>query len=270
MTSPAFSATRESEVESLLAGQLAAADRALADAQKTLRHRLGCDDELIGDRIVAQVRAGIESLAGQLAQGDEPYALAHKLTAEPALVRHIHAIAIEAELAERLSERLALDPVVSPLLQTVLAASVSANDLLTAQARFVQSQRRGELVLAELPADLRDVLPTGPKPTAPANRLDLLEAVVAELDDPTLALDVAQAGVALFATALARALGFTRETTLLAMLQAPRLAIALRAAGLGPRAVERQLFALDPDARPPDGLDALSPEHAAALLAGGR
>ena len=272
MTSPAFSATRESEVESLLAGQLAAADRALADAYPILRHRLGGGDgALLSDRIVAQVQAQIEDLAGHvpLSEGEGPHERVDKLTADSALLRHAHALAIEAELAERLSARLALDPVLSPLLQALLADGAPAKDLLAAQARFVQSQRRGELALAELPDGLRGALSGETSFDKTANRLDLLEQVVAGLDDFTVALDVAQAGVALFSTALGRAVGMTRETALLAIsqAQAPRLALALRAAGLNHGAVERQLFAFDPDARLPDGFDTLSPERAAALLA---
>ena len=275
MTSPAFSATRESEVESLLAGQLAAADRALADAYPILHHRLGGDDDaLLSDRIVAQVRSQIENLAGHvpLAEGEGPEARVDKLTAHPALLRHVHALAIEAELAARLSERLALDPVLSPLLKALLADSAPAKDLLAAQARFVQSQRRGELTLEELPDELGGALSGEPPFAKPANRLDLLDQVVAGLDDLTVALDVAQAGVALFSSALARAVGMMRETALLAMsqAQAPRFALALRAAGVDRGGVEQQLFAFDPEARLPDGFDTLSPERAAALLVGAK
>lgn len=274
MTSPAFSATRESEVESLLAGELAAADRSLADIQKTLRHRIGSeDDALLSDRIVAEVRGQIDDLVRQIATDEAGHeALVDKLTADPALVRHIHVLALETQLAERLSERLALDPVVSPLVRALMPDSAATKDFVAAQARFVQRQRRGELTLAELPGELQDALPGGSEPAGAGNRLDLLEAVAVGLDDLTAALDVAQAGVALFATALARAVGITRETALLAMSQsrAPRLALALRAAGLGASAVERQLFAFDPDGAPPEGLATLSPERAAALLAGGR
>ena len=272
MTSPAFSATCESEVESLLAGQLAAADRALAGAYPILRHRLGSDgDALLSDRIVAQVRAQIEDLAGQLTtDGGCHEALADKLTDDAALVRHLHALALEAELAERLSKRLALDPVLSPLLQALLPDHASAKDLIAAQARFVQAQRRCEQVFAELPGELRLALVATQGTTA--NRLGLLDQMVSSLDDPTAGLDVAHAGVALFASALAGATGMTRETALVAMsqAQAPRLALALRAAGLAPSAIEPQLFAFDPDARSPGGLDALSPQRAAALLAGAR
>ena len=272
MTSPAFSATRESEVESLLAGQLAAADRALGDAYPILRHRLGGGgDALLNDRIVAHVRALLEDLAGQLPLGEDEdtSARADKLTADPALVRHVHALALEAELAERLGERMGLDPVVSPLLQALAADSEPGKDLLAEQARFLQGQRRGELALAELPGDLQEAL-AGIAGSAP-DRLDLLERVVGDLD-LSVALDVIHAGVAVFATALARAVGITRETVLIAMsqAQAPRLAVALRAAGLGPGAVGSQLFAFDPDARAPDDFDALSPERAAVLLAGAR
>ena len=37
----------------------------------------------------------------------------------------------------------------------------------------------------------------------------------------------------------------------------------------GPEAIEEQLLALDPDAHLPPGLDRLSPDRAAALIAGG-
>lgn len=278
MTSPAFSVTRESEVESLLAGKLAAADRALTDARLILRRRLTSeDDRLFNDRTVAKVRAQIDDLAGQLAgadaASDEAETFAGKLITEPLLTRHVHALAIEAQLADTLAERVALDPVASPLLQAQIASPDSAETakkLLAAQTRFLQTQRRGELRLAELPREIQDALAGGAGAGATASRLALLERVVAGLKTRNLALDVTQAGVALFATALAGAAGIERDAVLLATFEAeaPRLAVALRAAGLGSGAIERQLLALLPDTAPPEGLATLSSERAAALLAG--
>src|SRR5436190_293769 len=133
MTSPALSAARDGEVERLLADELAAADRALANVEPILRHLLGNDDHaLFSDRIVAQVRAQLDDLSGQLliavedaagnslpreAAAERAERLAAALAGDPSLLAHAHALALEAQLGERLAARLALDPVLSPLLQ---------------------------------------------------------------------------------------------------------------------------------------------------------
>ena len=52
--------------------------------------------------------------------------------------------------------------------------------------------------------------------------------------------------------------------------QLARLALALRAAGLGQSAVEEQFIYLHPDALLPEGFDAWTPARAAALLAAAR
>ncbi|MCA1660787.1 MAG: hypothetical protein LC648_00930 [Novosphingobium sp.] len=285
MTSAAFPAIREGEVESRFAAGLAAAERTLAGVSPTLRGLLASDDPaLFSDRLVAQVRGQLEDLAWRLveaggpANDDATVELADRLISEPTLVRHAHALALEFELAERLAARLSLDPVLPPLLQARIASpdpetAATAKDLIAAQARFVQAQRRGELAPADLPGELLDAaLSLGASAHAgadePANRLALLERVAADVGGE--ALDLTHAGGALFVTALARAAGIDRDAAVLvtAEAQAPRLALILLAGGARPAAIERTLFALHPDFALPEGFASLSAERAAALLAG--
>ena len=320
MTNPAFSLPEGPEdnraVESLLGDELAAADFAQANVGPILRHLLGNDDHaLFSDRIVAQVRAQIEDLARQLAMSLET-ALGHAdprgaanatapllaaaLIDSPAILAHAHALALEAQLAERLATRLSLDAVLSPLLQSLIASSdpntaATAMALLAAQARFVQAQRRGELPLAELPGDLlhtallimrehgcgndpaRDrvaaVLETAIRSNfdEAANRLGLLHRLVGGMGGGAIAaLDVEHAGVALFVTALGLGAGLERDHAMFATTEAqlPRLALALLASGAKSALVEQQFFAIHPEVTLPEGFETLRADRAAALLAG--
>ena len=280
MTDPALSATRDSEVESLLADGLDNAGRALASLEPGLRTLLGTTDPaLLRDRVIAQVRALIEDLARQLVDelgpaslhGDEAL-LVDALIAAPAVLRHAHALALEDELAERLAAELALDPVVSPVLLGIADSETTASGLLTAQAHFVQAMRRGELALGEWSDDVLQAAfaaGRGDGPVVPSkqdNRLALLAHAAASVGER--GLDLRQAGVALFLTALAASAGVDRDAAVLLMVPSnwPRLAVALRAAGLEVADVERQLLALHPDVALPEGLPGLSAESAAALL----
>ena len=320
MTNPAFSPTQDPfddrVVESLFGDELAAADLALANVNPILRHLLGNEDHaLFSDRIVAQVRAQIEDLGHQLALSLETaighadpreaangsaVQLAAALIECPPLLAHAHALALEAQLAERLAARLSLDAVLSPLLQALIASpdpntAATAMALLAAQARFGQAQRRGELPLAELPGDLlhtallimrqhaagddpaRDrvaaVLETAIRSNfdEAANRQGLLQRLVGGMGGGAIAaLDVGHAGVALFVSALALGTGLERDAAVLATSEAqlPRLALALLASGAKPAAVEQQFFALHPEVTLPEGFDKLRADRAAALLAG--
>ena len=320
MNNAAFSLTEDPDdnrvVESLFGDELAAADLALANVSPILRHLLGNDDHaLFSDRIVAQVRAQIEDLARQLAMSleaamghadareradDTAPQLAAALIDSPAILTHAHALALEAQLAERLATRLSLDAVLSPLLQALIASAepntaATAMALLAAQARFVQAQRRGELPLAELPGDLLHAAllimrehAAGDDPARnrivgvleaairgnfdeAANRLGLLHRLVGGMSGGAIAaLDVGHAGVALFVTALGLGAGLERDSAVLATSEAqlPRLALALLASGAKPAAVEQQFVALHPEIALPDGFETLRADRAAALLAG--
>lgn len=316
MNSPALSLPEETGVEVRFGEELALADEAMANARPILRHLLGNDDHaLFSDRIVAQVRSLIEDLARQLAFAledalghpdareratDAAPQLARALIASPSIIGHAHALALEALAAERLASRLSLDPVLSPLLEALIASpdrdtSATAVALLAAQARFVQAQRRGELPLAELSGALLDVtLSTmrahcgGDDPVRgriaavlesavrgnfdeSASRLGLLHRLADGMgSDASVALDIGHAGVALFVTALGDKAGIGRDAAVLATAesQLPRLALALLASGAKPAAIEQQLFALHADATLPEGFATLSADRAATLLAG--
>jgi len=210
------------------------------------------------------------------------------------LLGHVHALALEAQLALRLEARLGLDPVVSPLLQALLASSddhvsALAMGLVAAQARFVQNQRRMQLPLGELPGDLlhrvliafRDVVSgqdTAERCEAAVraafdesrSRLGLLSRLVTGMGGgATAGLSLGHAGAAIFLTALSQASGEEREKVALIVSQEQltRLALALRAAGIKPDGIVQQLEILQPDARLQAYLEHLGTDQAATLLA---
>ncbi|HEY6964641.1 MAG TPA: hypothetical protein VI407_05445 [Erythrobacter sp.] len=295
-------------VEAILRDGAAREARALAAVVPVLRHLLGSEAQaLVSDAVLARVRGMIHDLAGQLlgaqagrdpaarAPADDPAALdalAETLLADEALLAHCHALAAESLIADRLLQRHALDPVLSPLLQELIASEGSgvaalAMAALAAQSRFVQAQRRMELPLGELPAELFHALLARVQANASdsaglvrlqagydeaTSRLGLIARLVAAMRRGSVAaLVLDHAGVALFASALASQTHRPREQAVLACHegQGLRLALMLRAAGQSPAAIERQLGLIDPAARLPRALDELSPDRAAALLGSG-
>lgn len=245
-----------------------------------LRHLLASDGpSLVSEAVVARVRGMLRDLAAQLYAGGrgpaavsdhaapEIDALVVQLGAHEALLAHIHTLALESQLAERFEQRLALDPVLSPLLQELIASDDQAvaelaMNVLTAQTRFMQSQRRMELPLAELPADLfRAALQIGANRDQPgsaaglaalmasydeaATRLALLERLIVAMRRAVVAcLAFDRAGLALFAQGLAALAGMERASAIHACheQQSPRLALGLRAAGLDLAGIERQML----------------------------
>ncbi len=311
MSEGTVSAMAGQSVEGLLRQELAHAEALLGTIPPILRHLLANDDHSVfSDEIIARVRGMMEHLARQLLdalteaagegerldhEGLAVTTLVDGLVAHQAFLTHIHALALEWQLTERLQGRLALDPVLSPLLQTLIAApdgetAGKAVALLAAQARFAQAQRRMEHPLSELPGDLFQVAVlamhgfAGAEQAEPAeraeralrdrceparNRLGLLIQVIGRMGgDAVAALSAPHAGVALFVTALALAAGQDRDLTVLATNegQVARLAVALRSAGLRPGQVEEQFAALHPDVSLPDGFEQLGADRAAALL----
>ena len=153
-------------VEGILRGELARSDRALAGVGPVLRHLLVSEGQsLLSDAVVARVRGMLSNLAAQMLGNSAAVGVldeaAGRLAEDAALLGHLHALALESQLTERFAHRLSLDPVLSPLLQELIAAdepavATLAMNSLTAQARFIQGQRRMELPLSELPAHLLD------------------------------------------------------------------------------------------------------------------
>lgn len=294
-------------VEAILRDELVREGRALTAVVPVLRHFLNSDaDTLVSDAILARVRGMILDLAAQLAAvaaGRDPAtrartgedeavseALAARLTGNEVLLSHCHALAVESLIAARLHQRQALDPVLSPLLQELIASedpevATLAMSALAAQSRYVQSQQRMELPLGELPAEILYGLIAEARQEAAdaaalaqltaaydeaATRIALMARLVSAMRSGTIAaLAMDHAGVALFASTIAAATRSPREAAILACheSQTTRFALLLRASGLSPAAIERQVLLLTPAARLPQGLGALTPEHA-AILAG--
>ena len=301
-------------VDDVLRDELAHGDALIETIAPIMRHLLANDEHSVfSDEIVARVRGMLSDVARQLldelaeAAGtpderdhdpDCLQQLVEGYVAHPGFLAHAHALALEWQLTERLQARLALDPVLSPLLQSLIASpdagvASSAMALLSAQARFAQSQRRMQLALAELPADLLDAALAGMRSYADnepdlasiarqaeqdvrgryderRGRIGLIAQLVGTMGGgATAALAAGHAGVAIFLSALAMASGQNRDMAVLATNegQLARLALALRAAGLQPLLVEEQFVALHPDVALPAGFDQLGSDRAAALLA---
>lgn len=298
-------------VEAVLREELAHGDIVLGTIGPILGHLLvQHDHSLFSDEIVARVRGMVAHVARQLIEAETGAAetaeepphterqvrLASALAGNMNFLVHCHALALEAQLARRLEERSGVDPVLSPLLQALIASedpatASAAMAALAAQARFMQQHRRMELPLNELPGDLyhfalstwRGHLAGEEEAGAGAaeqrlrssyaegsGRLGLLARLVSAMGPGVSAtLTVNHAGVALFLSGLASASGQERGLVAIATndSQLARLALALRAAGLKPREVEEQFAYLHPQVSLPDGFGFLRADRAAALLA---
>ena len=300
-------------VEAILREDLAHGDIVLGTIGPILGHLLAQrDNSLFSDEIVARVRGMVQHVArqvltatgGQAIPGDAEAelsaqdALAASLSGNVHFLVHCHALALEYHLTRRLEQRSGIDPVLSPLLQALIASddpatASAAMTLLAAQARFMQQQRRMELPLAELPADqfhfvltvwrASTGVPVGePSPADEAeqllrasydegnSRIGLCNRLISSLGGGIpAALSVSHAGIALFLSGLATASRQERDLTIFATSesQLARLALALRAAGLKPREVEEQFLYLHPEVSLPEGFEFLRTDRAAGLLA---
>jgi hypothetical protein len=296
-----------------LARQLAAARGSTVHAIPILRHLLRSDDHSVfSDEIVARVRGMFLDVARHLiialaeAAGHcEPEGwaheaadeLAHVLIENPVFLEHFHALALEWQWTEQLVQRRALDPVLPPLLQAQMGdadthIAAAAMNLLAAQARFCQNQRRMQMPLGELPGNLLHIALVsmrtyvGIKDNADGyvliaersvrgrfdearGRLGLMRRVLDAMADrggDMLVLD--SAGLALFLSAIAQGSGQSRETVIMALAgsQMVKLAVILKACGLAPDAAAAALQALYPDAvLPVDALE-IGADQANALL----
>ncbi len=297
-----------------MAEALCAARSGGVHAIPILRHLLRSDDtSIFSDEIVARVRGMFGDVARQLvvalakaAGHDEPEAWAHDaadelayvLSENPVFLEHFHTLALEWQWTERLAQRRELDPVLPPLLQAQMghadpAVSAAAMNLLAAQARFCQNQRRMQMPLAELPGDLLHIALVSMRAYVGVEgdadgyaliaersvrggfdeargRLEQMRRVLDAMEERTPeALVLDSAGVALFFSALARGSGQSREAVIMATAdsQLLQLALCLRASGIVPAAADAVLQALHPDAVIPAEALEIASDRAAALLA---
>ena len=302
------------DVASILRDELAYGDAQIGTIAPILRHLLANDEHSVfSDEIIARVRGIMADIANQLLtelaiasgetdkrdhEGDEIAMLIESLLGHSGFLAHVHALALEWQLTERMQARLGLDPVLSPLLQALIASSEaavasSAMALLASQARFATSQRRMQLPLSELPGDLlhaallalrgqcgedaaKQTTATQAEQTIRGrfdesrSRLGLISRIVTGMGGgATAALALTHAGVGIFLSALALASGQDRDMVVLSTNegQLARLALALRASGLKPQAIEEQFVSLHPEVALPAGFEQLGSDQAAALLA---
>lgn len=296
-------------VEQALCEELVRGDELIAAARPVLRHLLATDDRgWFSDERIARVRGMMLDVAHQLLFAEAEEAdirdragfvaanedvLVEALCEDSALLTHAHALALEAELAERLRVRKGIDSVLSPLIEDLAAGRDGAMaglamNVLAAQARFLQHCRRMELPLRELPGDVfHEVLlvlrSQGASEVAEdrlreayeeaAGRLALTARLFLGLGPQvSRALSIEHAGLAIFTTALAMASGQERDPAMLSLVDRryARFALALRAVGLDEPAVAEQFLCLDLEATLPDGFGLIGAERAAALLAAAR
>lgn len=283
-----------------LRAALARGDRLFARSVPALQHMLAAGDHaLVGEAVIAQVAGMLADLARQLCEavstrvaGEGAEAATFAALLENDLLRlHCHALALEWRLALRLQDELALDPVLSPLIQSTVAGGEASEGALAmatlaAQARFAQAQRRMHLPLAELPAELfhgtllaaRDTLSDFAEAEGRlraeydegAGRLALLGRLVGQAaQSAPRALAIEDAGVALWLSALSARAGDSRDRTAAAAAdpELGRLLLTLRAAGVAPTEAERQALRVHPDALLPRGLQDVGTREAAQWLA---
>ncbi len=289
------------DADLLLRTQLAAGDRVLRSAPAVLHHLVsGSEHTIYSEEIVARTRGLLASLAlnvlrmtGERIGRERAAALVEAFAADEALLAHCHALAVESRITDRLAQNGGGDAVVSPLIQSAIASSraedaARAMSLLAAQARFVQGQRRMDVGPAELPADLLhaalEILVATDglrvRPVADAlrasfdearSRLGLLGRFILGTEGGLLiCLDLGQAGLALFCTALALATGVPRDEIVLALTdgQQTRFCLLLLGAGLDRPRAEAAVTLLHPDAALPP-LAGLARDRALHLLHGG-
>lgn len=301
-------------VEDVLCSELANGDAVSGTIAPILRHLLANSDQsFFSDEIIARTRGMLGDIAGQLLDrlceidgeaernshdANETAALIECFAANEPLLGHFHALAVEWQLTERLHAKLGLDPILSPLIQSLVASrdaetSSVAMRLLASQARFGQAQRRMNLAINELPGKHLDIVLGCMRTLAQSDsvaderaaaaeaairadywesesRLGLLNELINRMGgDAMAALSISHGGVPLFVTALAIGSGQDRDTVVLSTNEAQlaRLALALRSAGLKPAVVEEQFLALHPQISLPDGFDLLRADSAAAILA---
>ena len=301
-----------SPIESVLRDELARADRALSGIAPVLGHVLvGSGHSLVNDAVVARVRGMLNDVSRQLVArlsepvgGEEAFSaplaakVAEQLAQDTPMLSYLHALAMEGLLTEKLDRRAAIDPVLSPLFQELIASQDAltgelAMQALTAQARFTQAQRRMQLPLLDLsPAALERALriwvratPVESEASATGqmrelkgeydeaqSRTGLIARLVSSMRGGVVAaLELEHAGFALFVSAFAQQSGQSRERAILACheQQSTRLAVGLRAANLKTSAIERQFLSLDIPIELPRDLEALAPDVAAAMLQDG-
>lgn len=286
-----------------LRAALARGDDLRARSGPALHHMLAAQERsLVSEAVVAQVGGMLADLAQQLVDAGGAsnravfQAVSDRLVRHDALRAHCQALALEWRLSVQLEADIALDPVLSPLIQALVGhadpgVGAIAMAALAAQARFAQAQRRMQLPLGELPAELfhaavvearlamadrspeegtraeaglREAFDEG------AGRLALFARLVGAAETiPAPMPTIEEAGLALWLSTLSARSGENRDRTACAAADPllGRLLLTLRAVGVSPAEAERQALRVQPDAALPPGLQDIGTREAAQWLA---
>ncbi len=258
--------------ESHLRLALARGDMVGGSTVSVLNYVLRNDDRaMFADDVLAVTRGMLADLAHQIyhaaATGlnnqhpspvdEQLNLLIQMLTSQSTLLRYIHALALEWNLIQRLQGEIGIDPVLTPLLQSLIASQdgaigASAMKFLAAQARFVQNLRHMRYPITELPADVLHTVLIAVRSELDQDseskirsqydesvtRLGLMSQLVASMGVGRIAArSITHSGASLFATAMAMepkfvmsGAGLARDDGLLMMAQKhnPRFALMLR------------------------------------------
>ena len=293
-------------VDEFLRDEMARSNRALRSLAPVVSHLLETHGpSLVSDAIVARLRGMLSHIAEQLIEhflgglSGAPSAvqtgLGERLLNDAPLVNHLYSLALEGFLTEGLARRASIDPVLSPLLQELIASEQPeiaelAMSVLAAQSRFIQSQSRMEIALAELPHELFakavshiEAAATGLTPSEFADaekrlkqgideaesRIALLARLATSMQGGAVAaLALDHAGLALFASCAASLTRQTRERVIFACHegQTVRLALTLKAAGLSSSAIAGQIALLGGHTVLPSSFDTMAQSHAIDAL----
>ncbi|MEP1422743.1 MAG: hypothetical protein ABJK59_13325 [Erythrobacter sp.] len=286
MGKKAIDRSQSTLVDAFLRDEMARGNRALRSIAPVVGQLLdGEGPSLFGDAIIARLRGMLGHIAEQLIgelpviEGNNPElespqnALAARMSTDETVVDHLYTCALEGYLSGKLEQSASIDPVLSPLIQELIASEKPeiaelAMSALAAQSRFSQSQRRMEIPIGELPfevfgrvlehfeavslgAEKRqiDTIITNLKQRYDegAGRIGLFARLSASMHGGAVAaLDLGHAGLALFASGLASLTQQQRDRAVFACheSQTVRLALMLKAAGLSSHSIDSQLTIL--------------------------
>lgn len=303
----AMDRSQSAPVDAILKDDLARGNRALRSVAPVIAHFLEGDaPNLVSDAIVARLRGMLSHIGEQLVSQGElknheatdsnaKSQLIDRLIGDEMVIEHLFSLALEWEITRGLEERISLDPVLSPLMQELIASQSPvvaelAMASMAAQSRFCQSQQRMELPLGELPhlvfarviehwevvvaepgssgetahiAELKAMFDEG------AGRIGLLARLASAMRGGAIAgLDLAHAGLALFVSAGATLAGHDRGLAVFSCHagQSVRLGLMLKAGGLSTQSIKQQIALLGGTKAIPGELERMSQAHALDFL----
>ncbi|MEP2736330.1 MAG: hypothetical protein ABJP34_08520 [Erythrobacter sp.] len=281
-------------------GNLARDDHALASVVPVLAHVLAHPGEpLVSDEVIARMRGLFTGIAREFPTSVDVAAtdaFATVLTENGDLISHCYAAGVEGAITQSLSENHGIDPALPALVQELIGSKDAqiaelAMAFMIAQSRFAEGQRRNTANLFELPPELFDAAVSAWCAWADeggfadinsaetklrssydegSTRLGLINGLLSAIGGGSQVFsEIETAGLAMFASAIAKDSGQPRELVILSCQtqQSLRLALTLKASSRSSEAILRQFaFVGRGIALPPD-FDEWSAEQASDILA---